>query len=87
MWSKLVNNKASSKNYILITFEATKSHMSPFRRILQFAKPYRIYFVLSIVFNVLYSLMAIVSITSILPILKILFDNVKKEDLGEEDLP
>lgn len=81
MWSKLVNNKASSKNYILITFEATKSHMSPFRRILQFAKPYRIYFVLSIVFNVLYSLMAIVSITSILPILKILFDNVKKEDL------
>ncbi|MDG4946709.1 ABC transporter ATP-binding protein/permease [Weeksellaceae bacterium KMM 9713] len=59
--------------------------MSPFRRILEFAKPYRIYFVLSIVFNVLYSLMAIVSITSILPILKILFDNVKKEDLEPID--
>ena len=59
--------------------------MSPFRRILEFAKPYRIYFVLSIVFNVLYSLMAIVSITSILPILKILFDNVKKEDLEPLD--
>lgn len=59
--------------------------MSPFRRILEFAKPYRIYFVLSIVFNVLYSLMAIVSITSILPILKILFDNVKKEDLQPLD--
>ena len=59
--------------------------MSPFRRILEFAKPYRIYFVLSIVFNVLYSLMAIVSITSILPILKILFDNVKREDLKPLD--
>ena len=59
--------------------------MSPFRRILEFAKPYRIYFVLSIVFNVLYSLMAIVSITSILPIQKRLFDNVKKEDLEPLD--
>ena len=59
--------------------------MSPFRRILQFAKPYRIYFVLSIVFNILYSLMAIVSITSILPILKILFENV--EPVAQQAIP
>ena len=55
--------------------------MSPFRRVLEFAKPYRIYFVLSIVFNVLYSLMAIVSLTSILPILNILFDKTQTENL------
>lgn len=61
-------------------------HMSPFRRILGFAKPYKIYFILSIVFNILYSLMAIVSITSILPILKILFENVKPENQPAADL-
>lgn len=69
----------------MFTFGNTKINMSPFRRILEFAKPYRIYFVLSIIFNILYSLMAIVSITSILPILKILFDNVQEEDLRTVD--
>ncbi|MDO5656005.1 MAG: ABC transporter ATP-binding protein [Flavobacteriaceae bacterium] len=58
--------------------------MSPFRRILQFAQPYKSYFVLSIVFNILYSLMAIVSVTSILPILKILFENVKPQELEDK---
>lgn len=60
--------------------------MTPFRRILKFADPYRIYFVLSIVFNILYSLMAIFSITSILPILKILFENVQPEKPGDSQL-
>lgn len=55
--------------------------MSPFRRILQFAKPYKKYFVLNIFFNILYSLMANVSLFSILPILKILFDNVRPSDI------
>lgn len=59
--------------------------MSPFRRILKFANPYRIYFILSIVFNVLYSLMAIVSISSILPILKIFFENVKPESIEKPE--
>lgn len=59
--------------------------MSPFRRILTFAKPYRIYFVLSILFNILYSLMAIVSVTSILPILKILFENIKPTDVEKTE--
>lgn len=51
--------------------------MSPFRRILKYAKPYRLGLVFSVIFNILYSLLAIVSVTSILPILKILFDNVE----------
>ena len=55
--------------------------MSPFRRILKFAQPYNIYFVLSIIFNILYSLMAIVSITSILPILKILIEKINPAEM------
>lgn len=51
--------------------------MSPFRQVLNFAKPYKGYLGLNVLFNILYSLMSIVSVTSLLPILKILFDNVK----------
>ncbi|MGI9527893.1 MAG: ABC transporter ATP-binding protein [Weeksellaceae bacterium] len=58
--------------------------MSPFRRILKFANPYKKYFVLNIIFNILYSLMANVSLFSILPILKILFENVKPEQVTPE---
>ncbi|MDO5510733.1 MAG: ABC transporter ATP-binding protein [Weeksellaceae bacterium] len=53
--------------------------MSAFRRILVFAKPYRVYLVLNILCNIMYSLLAIFSVGSLLPILKILFDNVERE--------
>lgn len=53
--------------------------MSPFKRVLQFAKPYKKFFVLNILFNILYSLMANISLFSILPILKILFENAKPD--------
>lgn len=46
-----------------------------FRRILKFIKPYKIYLFFTIFFNVLYSLLAIVSVTSLFPILQILFKN------------
>lgn len=50
-----------------------------FRRILKFIKPYKIYLFFTILFNVLYSLMAIVSVTSLFPILQILFKNTSVE--------
>ncbi|MXV38081.1 ATP-binding cassette domain-containing protein [Flavobacteriaceae bacterium Ap0902] len=56
--------------------------MSPFRRILQFANPYKKYFALNILFNILYSLMANISLFSILPILKILFENIKPDEIN-----
>lgn len=52
-----------------------------FRRILNFVKPYKAYLFLTIIFNILYSLLAIVSISSIFPILQILFKSVEKGNL------
>ena len=50
--------------------------MSPFKRVLKYVKPYKQNLVLNIIFNLLYSLFAVVSISSLFPILKILFDNI-----------
>lgn len=60
--------------------------MSPFRQVLNFAKPYKAYLGLNVLFNILYSLMSIVSVTSLLPILKILFDNVESVNTDLEPL-
>ncbi|MGV4438971.1 ABC transporter ATP-binding protein [Ornithobacterium rhinotracheale] len=52
--------------------------MKAFKRVLKYIKPYKLDLVLTVFFNILYSLFAIFSISSLFPILKILFDNVEK---------
>lgn len=46
-------------------------------RILQFAKPYRIFLIGSLFFNILYSVLQVFSVISMLPILNILFKRVE----------
>lgn len=53
--------------------------MSPFRRILEYARPYRSYLILNIGLNLLYSLLAIFSVSSLFPILGILFGDVSQD--------
>lgn len=62
-------------NCLPLFYQLLKLHRMAFRRILKFIKPYKIYLFFTIFFNVLYSLLAIVSVTSLFPILQILFKN------------
>lgn len=57
--------------------------MNAFKRIIKYAKSYRLNLLLTIIFNILYSLFAIFSISSLFPILKILFDNVDKTAVAQ----
>lgn len=52
--------------------------MKAFKRVLRYIKPYKIDLVFTILFNILYAVFAIFSVSSLFPILKILFDNVEK---------
>lgn len=55
--------------------------MKPFQRILHFAKPHQKYLWGSMFFNILYSLLNIFSVTTMLPILGLMFGTVAKVDL------
>ncbi|MRI63103.1 ABC transporter ATP-binding protein [Ornithobacterium rhinotracheale] len=52
--------------------------MKAFKRVLRYIRPYKLDLFLTVLFNILYSLFAIFSVSSLFPILKILFDNVEK---------
>ena len=52
--------------------------MKDFLRVLRFAKPYWIYAVFNIVFNILTVLFSLVSITMIIPFLGLLFGTQEK---------
>ncbi len=52
--------------------------MEYFKKILQFAKPYRNYGYLNIFFNVLYALFSALSFAALIPMLDVLFDKGKK---------
>lgn len=53
--------------------------MKPFYRILGYAKPYRAYIVLNVVFNFLAILFALISIGLVIPVLEVIFENQKQE--------
>ena len=52
--------------------------MNYFKQILRFAKPYKIYAVLNIISNVFYALFGTLSMISLFPMLKVLFDDTKQ---------
>ena len=58
--------------------------MNPINRIIKLSKKYKNYYFLGIFFNILYSLLSIISITAILPVLSILFGTVKIKDVDKE---
>lgn len=52
--------------------------MNYFKQILRFAKPYKVYAVLNIISNVFYALFGTLSMISLFPMLKVLFDDTKE---------
>ncbi|MDR2234533.1 MAG: ABC transporter ATP-binding protein/permease [Chryseobacterium sp.] len=54
--------------------------MKPLQRILHFAKPHRKYLFGSMFFNILYSLLNILSVGTMLPILGLMFGTIEKQD-------
>lgn len=58
--------------------------MKYFKKILRFAKPYKIYAVLNIVANIFYALFSTLSMLSLFPMMKVLFDNTKRLDVKPE---
>lgn len=54
--------------------------MNYFKKILQFAMPYRKYGVLNIFFNILYALFSALSFAALIPMLNVLFDKTKQLD-------
>ena len=55
--------------------------MKDFFRILKFAKPYYIYAILNIIFNILTVLFSLVSLTMVIPFLGLLFGTIELENL------
>lgn len=58
--------------------------MNPYRKILAFASPHKKYIFLSLLFNVLYSLFQIFSVSTLLPVLGMLLGTIKKSDVITE---
>lgn len=58
--------------------------MSPYRKILAFATPHKKYIFASLFFNILYSLFQIISVSTLLPVLGMLFGTIKKSDVVTE---
>lgn len=58
--------------------------MKYFKKILRFAKPYKIYAVLNIVANIFYALFSTLSMLSLFPMMKVLFDNTKRLEVKPE---
>lgn len=58
--------------------------MTHFRRILQFATPYKKYAVLNIVFNILYALFSTLSFIALIPVINILFDESERVTTAPE---
>lgn len=54
--------------------------MSPLKRLFAFAKPHQNYLYLSLIFNLLYSLLNIFSVATMLPILGLMFGTMKRID-------
>ncbi|MGB8704956.1 MAG: ABC transporter ATP-binding protein [Gillisia sp.] len=52
--------------------------MTYFRKILQFALPYKKYAILNILFNILYALFSTLSFIALIPVIKILFDKSER---------
>ena len=52
--------------------------MKYFKKILRFAKPYKIYAILNIVSNIFYALFSTLAMLSLFPMMKVLFDNTKQ---------
>lgn len=55
--------------------------MKYFKKILRFAKPYKIYAILNIVSNIFYALFSTLAMLSLFPMMKVLFDNTKQLDV------
>ncbi|WP_024771035.1 MULTISPECIES: ABC transporter ATP-binding protein [Aquimarina] len=52
--------------------------MNYFKQILRFAKPYKVYAILNIISNIFYALFGTLSMVSLFPMLKVLFDKTEK---------
>lgn len=52
--------------------------MTYFRKILQFAKPYKIYAILNIICNIFYAIFSTLSFIALIPVIKVLFDKTER---------
>ncbi len=52
--------------------------MTYFRKIIQFAKPYKIYAILNIICNVFYAIFSTLSFIALIPVIKVLFDKTER---------
>jgi subfamily B ATP-binding cassette protein MsbA len=52
--------------------------MNYFKQILRFAKPYKVYAILNIISNIFYALFGTLSMVSLFPMLKVLFDKTER---------
>ncbi len=52
--------------------------MTYFRKILRFAKPYRIYAILNILCNIFYAIFSTLSFIALIPVIKVLFDKTER---------
>lgn len=52
--------------------------MTYFRKILRFAKPYRIYAILNIICNIMYAIFSTLSFIALIPVIKVLFDKTER---------
>lgn len=55
--------------------------MKYFKKILRFAKPYKIYGVLNIIANIFYALFGTLAMISLIPMLRVLFDNTNRTNI------
>ena len=58
--------------------------MKDFFRILKYAKPYYIYIILNVVFNILTVLFSLVSLTMVIPFLGLLFGTIEVDNIKPE---
>ncbi len=52
--------------------------MTYFRKIIQFAKPYKVYAILNIICNVFYAIFSTLSFIALIPVIKVLFDKTER---------
>ncbi|APU69665.1 ABC transporter ATP-binding protein [Christiangramia flava] len=52
--------------------------MTYFRKIIQFAKPYKIYAILNIICNIFYAIFSTLSFIALIPVIKVLFDKTER---------
>lgn len=52
--------------------------MTYFRKILRFAKPYKLYAILNIICNILYAIFSTLSFIALIPVIKVLFDKTER---------